>query len=1305
MARSSASLGSALWWSSTWTRVLSAGTVLLGLGAGSGCGADDGSGIGDGHKVQQPGDDAGVVQCEDGTTKACFVYLGEHNGVLSCYEGVQLCEDGRYGPCEEGIVVKRLRTSGPAGMRVMSLSDAGACEDNPCDPSCQVFDEEPDGGLSLETETQGPTWQTGPSGDGNWPTGWADRGIVEPCKSNNDCQHDQYCFEPETGPCAHSKCATGGALVPSCDSCVEAVCDVMPTCCAQGTATPTGIVFEDTFSAGNAKGWTLAGDWEIDTAKAGFNDPSVDTTPTGDEQLAGTTVGGKYSKSHNAAMTSPIIDTSGSGRLVLTLRSWERFYDGDDDGYLDVSTDGGSSWSQIYATSAKANEWKSLSFDLGSYRSTQFRMRFRLVSNGDNDADGGWSIDDVTITNTPFLFAETFSGLNSQGWTLQGEWEIGAAVAGSYDDPGDDTTSGSTDKLLAGTDIGERYEDNRDESMTTPTLDVAGVGPLTLTLRSWEQLESGYDTGRIYVSSNNGTSWTQIYSTSAESSSWKSLSFDISAHRSTQFKLRFRLMTDGSVRNGGWSLDDIFIAGFACRGVGDVCDASHSCCQGLSCSGGVCGPAWSADCIDKVGEVCGSYCPRTGDCDHAVCLEGGPLDSSCDTCAAQICALDPKCCTDEWDAYCVAKVGPVCNQTCAPLQADCRPFNPGEVNPYCSETGKPDLTAGVPCGNTVPICNRGDATLPANTAYFFFIPGASADSESIDGFTECEVAEAPPTASKRCPIYEAIPAGECRNLVCDSETINAGGIAVNPIPGTGFSGWYSGKYGGTYTPVAECNCQNNWTWFKKSPAIACGQPSCLSTTVEAKIPTVNMFITFDKSGSMCAPQDGYGCYVPGATTRWGLTTSALKSFVRDPGSAGMRVALRFFPGYDATLDTTCGGHCYTMGGQDCYTACDTGGCVIPQVDLGPLLGTQVADPPPSDCAGSGDAQECALLKVINANYPNGGTPISEALDGATTRMGNYLADHPFERGVVVLFTDGEAGWCNTDPDDIAAIADAAYKNWGVVTYAVGLAEANSTLLTNIAEKGRGQAFFLSTNNTSADLVGALNAIRANSVSCDLVLNSSMGIDPANVDLNFTPSGSATAVPFDRVSIATDCSTSDHAFYYDDNQNPTKITLCPNTCARVRADVNSTLDLEIGCPTSMEAKTYAFPYSATCPPGTKAQWGQLTWAATTPGNSFIRFEGRTSEDINSFATPPVAGELSNLGTAHANVAPFTGDTQACTMFGPAPDCPADLFVGLGMPDAYYSHLELFVTLNPSTTGAAQAPELQDWNVTYSCVDSE
>jgi hypothetical protein len=41
----------------------------------------------------------------------------------------------------------------------------------------------------------------------------------------------------------------------------------------------------------------------------------------------------------------------------------------------------------------------------------------------------------------------------------------------------------------------------------------------------------------------------------------------------------------------------------------------------------------------------------------------------------------------------------------------------------------------------------------------------------------------------------------------------------------------------------------------------------------------------------------------------------------------------------------------------------------------------------------------------------------------------------------------------------------------------------------------------------------------------------------------------------------------------------------------------------------------------------------------------------------------------------------------------------------MPDAYYSHLELFVTLNPSTTGAAQAPELQDWNVTYSCVDSE
>jgi hypothetical protein len=40
------------------------------------------------------------VACTDGTTGACTITLGEHGGVKRCYEGVRVCVDGQWGPCE-----------------------------------------------------------------------------------------------------------------------------------------------------------------------------------------------------------------------------------------------------------------------------------------------------------------------------------------------------------------------------------------------------------------------------------------------------------------------------------------------------------------------------------------------------------------------------------------------------------------------------------------------------------------------------------------------------------------------------------------------------------------------------------------------------------------------------------------------------------------------------------------------------------------------------------------------------------------------------------------------------------------------------------------------------------------------------------------------------------------------------------------------------------------------------------------------------------------------------------------------------
>ena len=132
----------------------------------------------------------------------------------------------------------------------------------------------------------------------------------------------------------------------------------------------------------------------------------------------------------------------------------------------------------------------------------------------------------------------------------------------------------------------------------------------------------------------------------------------------------------------------------------------------------------------------------------------------------------------------------------------------------------------------------------------------------------------------------------------------------------------------------------------------------------AELVPVNMFIQFDKSGSM------------DDNNKWTNATNALGAFFQDPGAAGLRVALRFFPTND------CG--------------CNVASCAQMEVDLGPLT----ADPAPAD------TQEQALMDAIAANGPNGNTPLYAALAGAIQAAETQLMTNPAERAVVVIVTDG-----------------------------------------------------------------------------------------------------------------------------------------------------------------------------------------------------------------------------------------------------------------------------------------------------------
>ena len=308
--------------------------------------------------------------------------------------------------------------------------------------------------------------------------------------------------------------------------------------------------------------------------------------------------------------------------------------------------------------------------------------------------------------------------------------------------------------------------------------------------------------------------------------------------------------------------------------------------------------------------------------------------------------------------------------------------------------------------------------------------------------------------------------------------------------------------------------------------------SCAGTSGEATLTPVNMFIIFDKSGSMLN------------NNKWTNTTKALVDFFKDQGSAGLRVALRFFP--DSGCDDS---------------SCSIDVCSQPLVPLGALT----SDPAPAD------AQEQQLVDAVASKSPNGGTPMSVALGGAEQWAANYQMAHPSEKTVVVLVTDGEPNGCDESVSHIAALAAKTKNANDVLTYAVGLVGSNTATINSIdAAGGTNAGIFVGNGNASADLLAALKAIQGSQVACEFQMPTmgSMGemIDPSLVNVNYKPGDGGMTKTFNKVAKASDCTPQKDGWFYDNPVKPTTITLCPGTCASVQADEKAKIEIEVGCAT-------------------------------------------------------------------------------------------------------------------------------------------
>lgn len=302
--------------------------------------------------------------------------------------------------------------------------------------------------------------------------------------------------------------------------------------------------------------------------------------------------------------------------------------------------------------------------------------------------------------------------------------------------------------------------------------------------------------------------------------------------------------------------------------------------------------------------------------------------------------------------------------------------------------------------------------------------------------------------------------------------------------------------------------------------------SCVYLVDEGTRTPLNLYIMFDKSSSMAGGN------------KWDSAKAGLSAFVNDSESAGIRVALNFFP-----------------RAPDATPVCDQTAYKEPRVAFGEL--PQNAIP---------------IIDAMEAESPDGfGTPTYPALGGAILKAIEVTASG--ESAAVLLITDGEpqgpaatcAGVDPEDPNEIAKIAasGAAYQP-PVITFVIGLPGASQTVGNTIAAAGGSDEAIQITGDVEQAFRDALASVRGQALPCEFVIPSEVDdgeVEPGNVNVLYTPpSAEAETLPKSLDSCASG------SWVYDDDSHPTKIMLCPSTCDMLRKDLDGKIEIMLGCKT-------------------------------------------------------------------------------------------------------------------------------------------
>jgi N-acetylmuramoyl-L-alanine amidase len=304
--------------------------------------------------------------------------------------------------------------------------------------------------------------------------------------------------------------------------------------------------FEDPVDAWTISDESGSASWERTTERAGEGSYSMAIAD--------------YGADEDDQLTTPAIDLGDRQAPTLTLSSW---MEGEracgvfgctvyDDGTIEVSADGGSSWTVLEDEYWDSDGWETLSYDLSDYAGDTIEIRFTFTSDGATQNEG-WYVDEVQILDADPLLEEGFES-PVDGWTISDEsgsasWERTTERAGE----------GSYSMAIAD------YGADEDDQLTTPAIDLGDRQAPTLTLSSWMEGERAcgvfgctvYDDGTIEVSADGGSSWTVLEDEYWDSDGWETLSYDLSDYAGDTIEIRFTFTSDGATQNEGWYVDAV----------------------------------------------------------------------------------------------------------------------------------------------------------------------------------------------------------------------------------------------------------------------------------------------------------------------------------------------------------------------------------------------------------------------------------------------------------------------------------------------------------------------------------------------------------------------------------------------------------------------------------------------------------------------------------------------------------------------------------------------------------------------------